>query len=473
MKKLKILLCLFIILSCGSYINAQINKSALEKMKKTLGNTFSLVLKDVKSNNYIISYNADKMMTPASITKLLSTGAVLCKLGGDYRYKTFVYIDGVQNGRKLLGNVIVVGAGDPSLESHYFEEQKGLFMSMIVDGLKSRGIDSIIGNVVVDASRYGKNGVSIYWDDEDYGNYYGAGAYGFNLFDNYFDTYAVVDKNYVHILGTDAYPWIKFINKLKPISRGRNSDNVIGKPMFDTIIHFGNVLVSDTVSLKPAVPNPPRYASIWIKIQLQDSGIFIIGDAVHSFTPIEKKNPTLLTEYQSLPLRDIVYITNHVSHNMFAESITRELEYRASKKTIINYNSPKALTQFWVSTLQNKYGKPILYDGSGLSRSDKMSVKFISAVINYMIKTPNVSKDFINSLPIAGEFYNKKNSVRKLKVSDKYIARIKSGSMKGVKSYAGIVEYKGQTYVIGFICNGNKSGIATDSFTTFLNETFR
>ena len=48
----------------------------------------------MQTGQVLYALNADKMLVPASTTKLLTEGAVLVKLGGDFRFHTFVYAPG-------------------------------------------------------------------------------------------------------------------------------------------------------------------------------------------------------------------------------------------------------------------------------------------------------------------------------------------------------------------------------------------
>src|ERR1700739_3868677 len=48
---------------------------------------FGIEFYDLASGTVVYSLNADKMFTPASTTKVLTEGALLAKLGKDYRFR--------------------------------------------------------------------------------------------------------------------------------------------------------------------------------------------------------------------------------------------------------------------------------------------------------------------------------------------------------------------------------------------------
>ena len=69
---------------------------------------FGVEFFDLQTGEVIYALNPDKMFAPASTTKLLSEGTVLAKLGGDFRFHTFVYRTGpIDKHGRLKGDVVV------------------------------------------------------------------------------------------------------------------------------------------------------------------------------------------------------------------------------------------------------------------------------------------------------------------------------------------------------------------------------
>ena len=65
----------------------------------------------------LVDINAGDMLVPASNMKLISTGTALHSLGGKYRYKTSVAYDGNIVDGVLIGDLYIVGGGDPTVGS--------------------------------------------------------------------------------------------------------------------------------------------------------------------------------------------------------------------------------------------------------------------------------------------------------------------------------------------------------------------
>ncbi|MBI3865765.1 MAG: D-alanyl-D-alanine carboxypeptidase/D-alanyl-D-alanine-endopeptidase [Planctomycetia bacterium] len=77
---------------------------------------WGILVVDLAGGQTVYELNADRMVAPASVTKLYSTAAALDTLGADYRFETPVYRLGeVDAAGKLQGDLILVASGDLSL----------------------------------------------------------------------------------------------------------------------------------------------------------------------------------------------------------------------------------------------------------------------------------------------------------------------------------------------------------------------
>ncbi|MDI9544384.1 MAG: D-alanyl-D-alanine carboxypeptidase, partial [Bacteroidota bacterium] len=144
------------------------------------------MVQEVQSGELPAEMNSAQALVPASLSKLLTTGAALEILGPEKRFKTELAYRGLLENGSLKGNLYILGGGDPSLGSEYTEEQAGLFLQDWVQAVKQLGISRIEGDIVADPSLFDEEAVSPYWLWEDMGNYYAAGVYGLAVFDNMF-----------------------------------------------------------------------------------------------------------------------------------------------------------------------------------------------------------------------------------------------------------------------------------------------
>ncbi len=143
----------------------------------------SLLVIDLSSGETLAEMNADKPLIPASIMKCVTTATLLSRLDEDASFHTEVYITGPVRDGVLEGNVIVVGSGDPSLNSRHVEGGKDICRE-IASALVDRGVVSIKGRIVVDEGIWDGPAIPPSWMSGDLPHAYGTGSHGLNFEDN-------------------------------------------------------------------------------------------------------------------------------------------------------------------------------------------------------------------------------------------------------------------------------------------------
>jgi serine-type D-Ala-D-Ala carboxypeptidase/endopeptidase (penicillin-binding protein 4) len=102
-----------------------------------LGGSVGFLVMDSASGKIIEGMNETLALPPASVAKAVTSFYALDRLGPNYRYVTRVMATGpVQNGR-LQGDLILVGSGDPSLDTDRLGD--------LAQSLAARGIKEISG----------------------------------------------------------------------------------------------------------------------------------------------------------------------------------------------------------------------------------------------------------------------------------------------------------------------------------------
>ena len=76
---------------------------------------WGVLVTDAKTGEVVYPHNADRMLLPASVTKLFSVAAALCLLGVDFLFETPVYARGKLKDGKLKGDLILVASGDVTM----------------------------------------------------------------------------------------------------------------------------------------------------------------------------------------------------------------------------------------------------------------------------------------------------------------------------------------------------------------------
>lgn len=427
------------------------------------GASFSLVVKDVQEGKTVYSYDTDRLQSPASVLKTVATATALEILGEDYRYPTTLEYDGILENGTLEGNLYIKGSGDPSLGSSHFAPGQNKFLSTWIAALQKAGIKHITGSVISDESIFDTEGVSIKWLREDMGNYYAPGSYGISIFDNMYklslQTGAAGTRPVLK--GTEPdIPFIRFKNYLKAAPVSSDSAYIIGAPLDDVRYLYGVLPANrEAYVLKGDIPDPALYLARYLTDQLQQKGIRVDGSPSCYRIEVEEnrwkkgERKEIVTTY-SPTLREIASICNHVSHNLYADALVKTvgLQYKPRRNEMISSfgRGVQVVKEYW-----EKKGLDVfplrMNDGSGLAPADKVSAGFMGELLVYMATESAVSDAFIASLPQAGIEGSVRNFLKGSKLQGK--ARLKSGGITGVRSYAGYITKDGKTYAVAVFSN--------------------
>ena len=442
-----VLLCLLICLHLLAGAQTPAPVKWLLQAPYMRGASFSLVVKDVQEGRTVYSYDTDRLQSPASVLKTVAT----------------LEYDGILENGTLEGNLYIKGSGDPSLGSSHFAPGQNKFLSTWIAALQKAGIKHITGSVISDESIFDTEGVSIKWLREDMGNYYAPGSYGISIFDNMYklslQTGAAGTRPVLK--GTEPdIPFIRFKNYLKAAPVSSDSAYIIGAPLDDVRYLYGVLPANrEAYVLKGDIPDPALYLARYLTDQLQQKGIRVDGSPSCYRIEVEEnrwkkgERKEIVTTY-SPTLREIASVCNHVSHNLYADALVKTvgLQYKPRRNEMISSfgRGVQVVKEYW-----EKKGLDVfplrMNDGSGLAPADKVSAGFMGELLVYMATESAVSDAFIASLPQAGIEGSVRNFLKGSKLQGK--ARLKSGGITGVRSYAGYITKDGKTYAVAVFSN--------------------
>lgn len=340
-----------------------------------------VVIRDLTSGKDVVSYNADKMLTPASILKCVTAASVFLAQKEDSCFQTVFATEGtVDSDSTLLGNIVIRAVGDPSFYSRHFPDRMGVADS-IVARLQRAGVRTVAGSIEIDSVAFREQGPGSKWELEDLKWSYGAGLYPINYKDN-----------------------------------ASSGDRVLEDP--------GEEFVID------------------LEARLNESGIQVVWEDFSQYECPARP----LDNYYSPSGREIMRPMLVESHNLFAEGMLRSLAPRGMVKDALE-REYALLRDAGLDTDQLQ-----AYDGSGLTRANSASPRFMTELLQKMAYRPD-GAGYVALFPKVGS----EGTVKKLLVDTPLQDRLvlKSGSMKGVYCYAG--------YLLG------PSGLPTHSVVIMIN----
>ncbi len=440
-------------------LNSAIKVLKYDKDMKNAGIGFFAV--DINTGEILSELNSNLALTPASTQKLITTATALEILGADYRFETKIEYTGKidKNTHVLNGNIIIKGGGDPTLGSKYFAETKThSFLQKWINAISLKGIKHINGKIITDARIYGYDIIQPTWVWEDIGNYYGAGASGLTIYDNFytlfFNTGKTVGSPTKIIKVEPNISELNFDNQV--ISDAIKSDKsyIYGAPYtYFRYIQGSLPLNKKNFKVKGSLPDPAYFAATELKTKLKQLKSISSGSATTFRKNPELKNTdsithTLLYTSKSPKLSEIIKLTNFKSINLFAEHLYKQSQLKYCNKNNINKNFIK---DFWAKRNINKNGMHI-YDGCGLSKYNTVTTKQMVAILMYMKRLSKNKDVFYNSIPIVGKEGTVKNMCKGTNAENNM--RAKSGSLKNVRAYAGYVKTKsGRDVAFSLIIN--------------------
>ena len=88
---------------------------------------WGILVVDAESGRTVYEHNPDKLILPASTTKLFTCATALCELGPDFNFMTNVYRRGDVAGKVLDGDLILVAGGDLTFGGRRGKDGRTLF----------------------------------------------------------------------------------------------------------------------------------------------------------------------------------------------------------------------------------------------------------------------------------------------------------------------------------------------------------
>ena len=430
-------------------VNKLLKKIVAYPEFKTAGFAFYAI--DINSGQTIARYNPDMALKPASTLKLLSTATALELFGPDHQFETTLEYSGfIDTKNNLLhGDIIIKGGGDPTLGSKYFDTTEDWqFLVEWANATAALGIDSITGGVIADARIFSWDIVPPTWSWLNMGNYYGAGACGLSVFDNY---YSVFFNTGNKIGGTveisklvPDVPNLIFDNTVTADSISYDNSYIFGAPYCNNRYVRGQLPVGKSdFPVKGSLPDPALIAAQNFNLALNTNNIksqyppTTIRLLHNSEGDINVGANAFYITY-SPPLSEIIAQTNIHSINLFAEHclIQSGIKLGSAPETDSSIDS---VLIFWESKGMDTQGLS-LHDGSGLSQYNAITPRQMVFLLKYMKLESGYFDDFYNSMAIAGETGTIRNMFKGTVAEGQL--RAKSGTVNRVKAYAGYVKTK-------------------------------
>lgn len=468
MKKIVLLFTALLIIGGCASVPSGFTKIDKEDLSKIIDEIFQdslfshahwgVLVESLSSEELIFEKNTDRMFMPASNEKIPTSAAALTRLGPEYRFETVIGYRGILNGSALIGDLIIIGEGDPTISDRVFEKTTTIFETW-ADSLKSFGIDTIKGNIVGDDNKFDDEHIGYGWTHGGLDNWYSAefGALQFN--ENYVDLMfypPASEKDTLMIIPdieSDYYKLLKNIeitdtgNARLSISREYGTNDII----IEGVIPRGY----RPFERSPTITNPTKFYVTVLKEVLERKGITVTGnsidcDEIKNYSDSLVAIDTLLIHY-SPSLHEMLKILMKRSQNLYAETMVRILGFKEAG--IGSFKEGKKVVENVLSDFGVEPNTYAFMDGSGLSRYNYISPRQIVQILKGMKKGP-YWETWYDIQPIAGV----DGTIRYRMIGTKAEGnvRAKTGTISNVRGLSGYVRTsEGEEIVFSFLVNGH------------------
>ena len=379
------------------------------------------------SGKVIYSFNSSRMFVPASTTKIFTEGALLARLGADYRFHTSIYRTGAIDSKgRLKGDLVLVSSGDPNLSNRIqpdgtlaFEDVDhsyggpavpgdplGIFKKFAKD-IAAKGIREIEGRVLIDASLLPDS-------TREPGSDVVVSSMIVN--DNLIDLVAKPGAKAGDPVIFESSPqtsYVQFVNHLTTTAAGTSptfTDPQVVTNSDGTLVATlsGSLPVgAPTITAPFPVPSPTNFAETVLRESLASAGIKIKppkNAAPPDFTQISREYTAenRVAEHVSLPLSEEIKVTLKVSQNLHAALSPYLLGALVGKNTTDSFRAGFKVEHDFLQEAGLDLAAASQGDGAGGDAADYFSPDFACRYLLYWSTRPDYQV-FFNALPILGK----------------------------------------------------------------------
>jgi serine-type D-Ala-D-Ala carboxypeptidase/endopeptidase (penicillin-binding protein 4) len=418
----------------------------------------------------LITRDADRPMTPASNNKIHTTAAAFHFLGPDLTLTTRVLTNGeVDENGCLRGDLIVVGAGDPTISGRFNDgDVLETFESWMETLRDAHGIRSIAGDIIGDDDLFDDALIADSWFMQELGEWYSAENSALSFNDNCVDLRwraASAPRNPASFTMIPQTRYLQVISRVTTMADGVSTDRYYHRlHESNRVVVNGGINVGQTRTDSATVHNPTLFTVTALQELLSRHGITVIGRP-RDIDDLNREEVYAgeireLASWTSPPLSTIVDVINQRSQNFYADMVLKligaEVEGEGSFEA-----GARAVRRFLDEIGALPEGDDwVMIDGSGLSPLNRTTARCLTQILRHMDTRPDADV-FRSTLPRGRA--DRGSLRRRFGHSDRHIAVApqilgKTGYIGGVWSLSGfITNQAGVDLCYSIILNGYRA----------------
>ena len=491
----KFFLATLLLLGAAAELRAQETSAARtvaqlgNQMEAHLGQPkFSAAIWGVKvvsldSGKVLFEHHADRLLSPASNSKLYTGALGLDRLGGDYRFATPVYAAGtISESGTLRGNLIVAGRGDPSWNERRLGTNFWTAFEPFVAILSQAGVHQVTGDLIADATYFRGPPTGSGWLIDDLQGGEMGLLSALTLDDNVAQLRVApgprMGASCIYALlqpGTD----LLFSNQTITVASGVAAHLELFHPHDGKVIYLlGELPIGGSAQLLDVlVPRPADWFAAALKLALARHGIQVSGqtrglawpESGTGMKPGSFNTPPSAAETNghdsestiklgtvySPPLREVVRGFMKPSQNLEADTLLADVGEATRGSNAPPWQTSEdaglaALDQL-LSVVGVTPGEVRFDEGSGLSRNNLTTANATVALLQFMANHRE-AQAFLDALPIAGVDGTLRRRLRNTAAAGN--VRAKTGTLRWAHALSGYVTTAaGERLAFSFMLN--------------------
>ncbi len=420
---------LLILSSVSQAVNLPSTVLDLLKRYQIPSSAVSAVVTDLATDKILLAHNANAPRNPASVMKLVTSLAALELVGPAYSWQTHYFLNGKLENGVLDGDLVIKGHGDPYLVTEQFW--------LHLRALRELGLHKINGNLLIDNSAFSLVPHDPAAFDKNPTRLYNLGPSATMVNFNASRFKLVSEGSVVRIKLDPPLDNIIISDQLR-LKQGECLSQENGWEMTSeqrqhrAYVTFSGYYKSGCKSYdyRRVVLSADAYLFGLFKYLWSQLGGEFSGGYAHRKVSA-KAEPFYVGSGKSLA--ETIVGANKYSNNLLARQLLLTIAAEADNTQPATRGQAILLTNKW---LENKGINPKdvqIDNGSGLSRSIKLSSKSLNALLTAGWDS-DYRPEFLASFSLAGIDGTAKKRFRKSQ--DKGRIRIKTGYLRGVRTMA-------------------------------------